>query len=71
MDYVQEVGGIDWMMAHQAEQGGAVSLRITGAQPVGFVHIHAQPVDDVLRHPAIDRGENRVRRVVQRVVEIE
>jgi hypothetical protein len=55
----------------QTEQRCAVALRVAGAQTVGFVDIDAQRVDDVLRHALIDRREDRVRGVMQRVVEIE
>ena len=71
MHDMQKIGGIDGMMAHQPEQRSAVPLRITGPQPVSFIYIDTQPVDDVLRHPAIDRRKNLMRRMMQGVVEIE
>ncbi len=71
MNDMQEVRCVDRMMAHQAEQRSAVSLRITGTQAIGFIFIDTERIDNVLRHRAIDLGKNRVRRMMQGVVEIE
>ena len=41
------------------------------AQPFGFRERHAEFAHDVVGHRDVDAAEGRVRRVVQRVVEVE
>ena len=67
----QKVSGIDAVVAHEAEQGRAIAAPVQRAQPVRFGAFDAQRPFDVVGHAPVDRIEDRVRRVVQRVVEVE
>ncbi|ABA49821.1 hypothetical protein BURPS1710b_0379 [Burkholderia pseudomallei 1710b] len=71
VDDLQEIVRIDRVMAREAEERRAVAARVVGAQMIGVRALDFQRIDDVLRHRPVDRREDRMRRVVQRVVEIE
>ena len=67
----QEVMRIDAMVAHQAEQGRAIAAPVERAQAVRLVARHLELAFDIVGHAPVDRAEDRVRCVVQRVVEVE
>ena len=71
MRLFQEVGGADAVVAHQAEQGGAVAQPVALAQRVGLLGRDAEMADDVVADRQVHLAERRAGGVVQRVVEIE
>ena len=69
--FTQETVRIDAMMAHQSEHRGAIAPPIVESELIGLCFGEVQMAPDEIDHPGVDRGEDRVRRLVQRVVQVE
>ena len=67
----KEIVGIDAVMAHHAEDGGAVAAPVVDADPAGGGLVGAEHARHVGRHQTVDLREDRVRSVVEGVVEVE
>ena len=59
------------VVAHEAEQGRAIAAPVQQAQAIRFGAFNAQRPFDIVGHAPVDRIEDRERRVVQRIVEVE
>ena len=72
----QKVGGIDLVVAHHAQQGGAIPAPVADARGVDL-RLGGRAVDvgeharDIHIHVGADDGKNRMRGVMQGVVEVE
>lgn len=67
----QKVVGVGLVVAHHAQQCGAVTQPVLGAQVAGLLRVQNKVLDQILGHLAVDLGQNMGGRVVQGIVQVE